>query len=73
MYSFLFLFKDSIEINSINVLEEVIIYKGTQIKNIKVRLATACHFGYKWIYITPLQYIRTNVVWNKIHAQSEGL
>lgn len=49
-------------------MEEAVLYIGTQIQNIKVRLTAACHTNYKWICVTPLSYNGSNYPWEQIQA-----
>lgn len=47
-----------IGVNRINVSKEAILYRGTQIQNIKTCLTTSCHANCKWIYAIPLPFSR---------------
>lgn len=49
-------------------MEGAVLYIGTQIQNIKVRLTAACHTNYKWICVIPLSYNGSNYPWEQIQA-----
>ena len=57
----------------VDALEEAIIYIGTELQALKVKLALSCHADYQWICVTPLKVNETNYDWEKIKNHISGV
>ena len=57
----------------VDALEEAIIYIGTELQALKVKLALSCHADYQGICVTPLKVNETNYDWEKIKNHISGV
>lgn len=57
----------------VNVLKEAILYMGTLIQNIKVKLTVSCYATDKWICVTPLPCNGTGFTWKQIQVHIKGI
>ena len=57
----------------VDALEEAIIYIGTELQALKVKLALSCHADYQWICVTPLKVNKTGYNWEKIKNHISGV
>ena len=57
----------------VDALEEAIIYIGTELQALKVKLSMSCHTDYWWICVTPLKVNKTGYNWEKIKNHISGV
>ena len=57
----------------VDALEEAIMYIGTELQALKVKMALSCHTGYRWISVTSLKVNETDYEWEKIKNHISGV
>ena len=55
----------------VDALEEAIIYIGTELQALKVKMALTCHADYRWICVTSLKVNETDYEWERLKIISQ--
>ena len=57
----------------VDALEEAIMYIGTELQALKVKMALLCHTDYRWICATSLNVNETDYEWEKVKNHISGV